>query len=374
MEHENQCNKDDCFCRRLAVDMSGLFGHLLGSKLVQFRVGLVLKVFQHLNLGKLTPKHQAQVGTRSKILQNAEYAECFKKLRRYCTSRDASTWLDSFAENSPRGELLGFGQCCHSCSRRLVALESRMPLMTLMIRYDKHPCSAALPHCCTAALPRALPGHFLCLTATHSPWASSELCIKAVRPCKCQAQEHRVGGTSHAMSITWEFLIQYDSIWFNAFTTNHDKCIESTNLLISLAQYPRSWHRAQAICISLSWGRSNSDTKGIVLNLFFNVKSNEVRVNLSLVLSLAVVNDWFCIKLPVESTLSLLKSTFSYLHLHCVLVMVCFFSFCLALRDMPSCCTDHCAGNHSIDCSQHVGCLETWRKTHWAHLSAWSDV
>ena len=52
--------------------------------------------------------------------------------------------------------------------------------------------------CRTAALPRALPGHFLCLTATHSPWASSELCMKAVRPCKCQAQEHRVGGTSHA--------------------------------------------------------------------------------------------------------------------------------------------------------------------------------
>lgn len=166
MEHENQCNKDDCFCRCLAVDMSGLFGHLLGSKLVQFRVGLVLKVFQHLNLGKLTPKHQAQVGTRSKILQNAEYAECFKKLRRYCTSRDASTWLDSFAENSPRGELLGFGQCCHSCSRRLVALESRMPLMTLMIRYDKHPCSAALPHCRTAAL-------LHCRTAPCTAWALS---------------------------------------------------------------------------------------------------------------------------------------------------------------------------------------------------------
>ena len=47
-------------------------------------------------------------------------------------------------------------------------------------------------------------------------------------------------------------------------------------------------------------------TKGINLNHFLAlrivVKSDEGRVNLSLVLSLAVVNDWFCIELPVEST------------------------------------------------------------------------
>ena len=54
--------------------MSGLFEHLLGSKLVQFRVGLVLKVFQHLNLGKLIPIHQAQVGTNWHKIQNI--AEC----------------------------------------------------------------------------------------------------------------------------------------------------------------------------------------------------------------------------------------------------------------------------------------------------------
>jgi hypothetical protein len=54
--------------------MSGLFEHLLGSKLVQVRVGLVLKVFQHLNLGKLTPIHQAQVGTNWHKIQNI--AEC----------------------------------------------------------------------------------------------------------------------------------------------------------------------------------------------------------------------------------------------------------------------------------------------------------
>ena len=150
MEHENQCNKDDCFCRCLAVDMSGLFEHLLGSKLVQFRVGLVLKVFQHLNLGKLTPIHQAQVGTNWHKIQNI--AEC-----RTCRMLQKTSEILYFTRcfNMARfvckkitsGELLGFGQCCHSCSRRLVALECRTPLMTLMIRYDKHPCSAALQHC-----------------------------------------------------------------------------------------------------------------------------------------------------------------------------------------------------------------------------------